>query len=214
MTNTTWLDEDELAQRAMRAARTAARVPLLAAAPPPSCGTYLLWLVADPTVRPSLARYGDLTLGRHPIYIGSAVSLAERAARHVATLRNARGIGPADIWLSWLPPTASIAGALLAESLLQQQLRPLFCEPEVRGFGSRMQGAVRQAGQAPSPFDSLHRRGWARKSTPEERLSVVLFVAARAVHPTRESYLWGPLVPLSHVDPTGAAPGDPANERS
>ena len=105
------------------------------------------------------ASTGSLTEdGGYPLYIGSAMELAERARRHVKNMIPVIGFDVRDFSVIVLP-TRTYAGARYAEELLLSAFAPAL-NVAVRGYGSKNQGSKR-VGQAVCEFNVLFpgRRG-------------------------------------------------------
>lgn len=85
---------------------------------------------------------GSLTEdGGYPLYIGSAMDLAERATRHVKGMIPVIDFDVRDFSVIVLP-TGTYAGARYAEELLLAAYAPAL-NVAVRGFGSKHQGSKR-----------------------------------------------------------------------
>ena len=126
------------------------------------------------------------------MYSGAAEDAAERLPRHIRNLAGARGLSLRDLYVT-VVPLPSAASALYAERLVQDRLRPLFCQPALAGLGSRPQGTVRQRGQRPSPFDCLHPRPWAVEATTAEKRAAFAALADYLSDPGRPRGIWPPL---------------------
>lgn len=139
------------------------RWPIRDAAPSAAPAWYLVFYDAAPDD----ALYGPLE-GRWPLYAGSCKSLAERMGRHRVSVARVAGLELRRFWVAAVL-TPTLAEARLAEELLIGTLGTVWNQPWVSGFGSRMQGATRVAGQAPARWDVLHPRPWARGVDRAER---------------------------------------------
>jgi len=104
--------------------------------------------------RPDESALGSITCdGGYPIYVGSALDLAERARRHQ---RKAEALLEPGALLFVGLATASLAGGVYAERILIDQFRPVWNQPWLAGWGSKRQGRTRTASQKPSPWAALH----------------------------------------------------------
>lgn len=99
-----WTDEDTTTRSVLREARQCPRIPLSEADPAPTAGVYTLFLGPPARRRDRLAIYGPLLEGRHPIYHGSAIDLADRFRRHRRNLRATDGLAVDDLWTLWHRP--------------------------------------------------------------------------------------------------------------
>lgn len=201
-------DDQQLRARILAALRAQPRLPLLEAAAHRDLTTpaaYALFLsvadhrrVAAPfdDPRPQLGAFGAVVLdGCVPAYAGAAAALRERLLRHVNTLRRAVGLGPEDLWVSYL--TGSHALALYAEAVILSELRPILCDPHLSGFGSRQPGRGRpgRPGRV-SGWDALMSSGrWGREPTMAEHARALLEVAVRVSEPGAFALRWEPIEP-------------------
>lgn len=128
-------------------------VPLDSEEIPTGTGVYLLRYVGT---HPLYARFGQ-----RPIYVGRATGLRHRVRTHWRTLDQIHDLDPDDFSVVCIS-TDGRAVAALYEELLHIDLRPVWNQPAVAGFGNRDPGARRRQ-QRTSPFDRLHPgRQWAR----------------------------------------------------
>lgn len=140
-----------------------------------------------------LGVFGDLLRGTFPAYVGAAASLRERLQRHETTFERTVGIGPADVWVSWI--AGSHPAALYMEATLME-LRPILCDPQLSGLGSRQPGRGRPGrGRRVSGWDALVPSGrWGREPTLAEHAAALLHVAVRVSEPGAFEPRWAPIL--------------------
>lgn len=126
------------------------------ARPPDEPGIYLLHHSAQVAADAPTWRRAYAALNSWPIYIGSAASLKERLCRHNRNLMRTTGLAPTDFSVT-LVPTHSRGAATHGESMLQELLDPLWCQPWMAGFGSKDVGSKRHD-QTVSAWATLHPR--------------------------------------------------------
>lgn len=144
-------------------------VPLDSGEVPTGTGVYLLRHVGT---HPLYTRFD-----RRPIYVGRATGLRQRIRTHRRTLEQVHDLDPATFGVVCIT-TESRAMSALSEELLIPDLRPVWNQPKVAGFGNRDPGSRRRQ-QRTSPFDRLHPgRNWAigpAQPCPELALWVAAF---------------------------------------
>lgn len=122
---------------------------------PTSPGFYVIAYDGEAEPYDSVRASGTtLDCGGWPLYAGAARDLRERMASHANALRDHPEL-PADDFVFACVSTASRAGAGYLEALVIAELRPVWNEKWVHGFGSKQQGS-RRSGQQISLWDTLH----------------------------------------------------------
>jgi Eco29kI restriction endonuclease len=144
-------------------------------------GTYAIAYTGD---HPLLAPFRS---NRSIIYVGKGL-LAERCASHALSLCEAQGLAVADFSVRAVPYTCHVE-AELAERLLIDALRPVWNAPAFAGFGSRPQGAGRQAHQRASSWDTLF-PGRSGRAQPTGEADAVRRPHLQAAHLSYPAVLW------------------------
>lgn len=148
-------DEAEVARQLADAALSTQTQALRSAEAPRGPGCYVLFYSGG---HPLYRRAGASAVA---MYIGAATSVADRLGRHRVSLAPVADLTIDDFLVVALP-TRSIGQATYVEYLLAAELRPVWNDFRLRGFGSRAQGSIRSRGQTRSPWDTLHPgRPWA-----------------------------------------------------
>lgn len=148
------LDESRDAQGAVSAI-TGQPLTRLGESAPTSPGFYVIAYDGEVEPYDSVRAIGaTLGCGGWPLYAGAARDLRERMASHANALRSHPEL-PADDFVFACVSTLSRAGAGYLEALVIAELRPVWNEKWVQGFGSKQQGS-RRSGQQISLWDTLH----------------------------------------------------------
>jgi hypothetical protein len=90
-----------------------------------------------------------------PIYAGSTRSIRERTQRHLLNLNGCQVVAPGDLRVAVLR-VESLAAAAYLEALVISEMKPVWCERWLRGFGSAATQGRHRSSQAVSPWDTLH----------------------------------------------------------